>query len=389
MKQSNLVAMVALALGACVPGERLTQPSPRGGTPRDVHAIAARDTVDAVLLRAWEDASRRALRSNLAVAPSFRERIRFPAAQPHAVAYRFTLARGERLDLRIDALDGGAALFADVFHVIDDGARDPLFRHVHAASGSGASSFEARADGEYVVRLQPKLGTGGLYDVTMGGAAALLFPVANAGIAAVGSWFGDGRDGGARRHEGVDIFAPRGTPALAVAHGYVSSVRNTPVGGRVVWLTDDRRGISYYYAHLDEQRVREGEYVSAGDTVGFVGNTGNAQGTRPHLHFGIYRPGTVAIDPAPLLDGSAAAVAAPTPATPGIASELLGTWTHVSGNRVRLRAAPSPGAAVVAELSSATPLFVLGGLQGWHRVVLEDGTSGFVSAEFTGGRGGN
>lgn len=369
------LGLLALALGACAPGERISSPTPRAGAPRDSHAVDAQKKAEAVRLQAWEDAGRRALRSGVGMAPSFRERVRFPAGQPHAVAYRFRLGAGERLDLRIDALDGGGGLLADVFQIMEaDG-----FRLVQSAVGLGASTFEAGVAGDYVVRLQPPVDAGGLYDVTMGGAHSLLFPVLGGGLAAVGSWFGDGRDGGSRRHEGIDIFAARGTPVLAVAHGYVASVRTTPVGGKVVWLTDDRRGISYYYAHLDEQLVREGSYVSAGDTVGTVGTTGNAQGTRPHLHFGVYRPGTIAMDPAPLLSGVAIAegVAAEVPV------ETLGQWTRVSGSRVRLRNGPSLAAAVVAELNTATPLFVLGGLEGWHRVILEDGTTGFVAAEYT------
>ena len=384
MKQSLFVpaGVVVLVLGACTPGERMSGPVPRGGTPRDVHALAAQRTAEDPRLPAWEEASRRALRSGLSIAPAFRERVRFPADRPHAVAYRVSLGRGERLDLAIDDLDGGGALFADVFHVIDA----DMFRLVHSAAGAGASVFEARATGEYVVRLQPRIGGGGLYEVTIGGSSSLLFPVIGAGLTAVGSWYGDPRDGGVRRHEGIDIFAERGTPVLAVADGYVTNARTTPVGGRVVWLSDDRRGVSYYYAHLDEHRVAEGTYVSAGDTIGTVGNTGNATGTRPHLHFGIYRPGTVALDPVPLLRNPSPAsnvAGGPLGQAVSLATSYLGEWALVNGSRVRLRAAPSLGAAVVAELGAATPLFVLGGLEGWNRVITEDGTTGFISAEFT------
>jgi murein DD-endopeptidase MepM/ murein hydrolase activator NlpD len=73
--------------------------------------------------------------------------------------------------------------------------------------------------------------------------------------AAVGSFWGGNRDGGARRHEGIDIFAPRGTPAIAATAGYITRTGETPLGGRVVWLVDAARGDHLYYAHLDKQLV--------------------------------------------------------------------------------------------------------------------------------------
>src|SRR5690606_6321435 len=129
----------------------------------------------------------------------------------------------------------------------------------------------------------------GRVTVTLAAEPALAFPVEGRGTGAVGSFFGADRDGGARSHHGVDIFAPRGTPVLAAAEGTVSRVRETPRGGKVVWLRDEARGQNLYYAHLDSQLVAGGERVRVGDTLGLVGNTGNARTTPPHLHFGIYR----------------------------------------------------------------------------------------------------
>lgn len=106
-----------------------------------------------------------------------------------------------------------------------------------------------------------------------------------------------------RSHEGVDIFAPRGTPVLAATDGVILSVRHTPIGGKVIWMRPDGEDVELYYAHLDRQDVRPGERVRAGDQIGLVGNTGNARGTSPHLHFGVYRNGgRVAINPEPWLE---------------------------------------------------------------------------------------
>jgi murein DD-endopeptidase MepM/ murein hydrolase activator NlpD len=99
----------------------------------------------------------------------------------------------------------------------------------------------------------------------------------------------------------VDIFARRGTPVVATSEGTVRRVEITNIGGKVVWLRDPVRNSSIYYAHLDSQVVRDGQAVMPGDVVGFVGNTGNARTTPPHLHFGIYRRGEGPIDPAPFV----------------------------------------------------------------------------------------
>jgi murein DD-endopeptidase MepM/ murein hydrolase activator NlpD len=86
----------------------------------------------------------------------------------------------------------------------------------------------------------------------------------------------------------VDIFANRGTDAVAAVDAWVSRVDTTPRGGNVVWLQPVFGNMRLYYAHLDTQLVRAGEFVAAGDVLGTVGNTGNAVTTPPHLHFGVY-----------------------------------------------------------------------------------------------------
>jgi len=101
------------------------------------------------------------------------------------------------------------------------------------------------------------------------------------------SW-GDSRDGGRRRHKGIDIFAPKGTGIVAVADGIISYLGEQPKGGLCLWLTTEN-GTSFYYAHLDRWApgLYEGMEVRSGDLLGYVGNTGNAKTTPPHLHFGV------------------------------------------------------------------------------------------------------
>jgi murein DD-endopeptidase MepM/ murein hydrolase activator NlpD len=109
---------------------------------------------------------------------------------------------------------------------------------------------------------------------------------------------------GHRKHEGVDIFARRGTPVVAAAPGEVVRIGQNRLGGNVVWVAGGGARL-YYYAHLDRFRsdLRVGQQVHAGETLGHVGTTGNARGTPPHLHFGVYPASTGfrAVDPVPLL----------------------------------------------------------------------------------------
>ena len=109
-------------------------------------------------------------------------------------------------------------------------------------------------------------------------------------------------------HHGVDIFAPLGAPVLAVADGTLFNVGWNDVGGNRLWVRDGA-GNEFYYAHLSAYSplAREGAAVRAGDVIGFVGTTGDAVGTPPHLHFEIHPRELLwmgydgAIDPYPYL----------------------------------------------------------------------------------------
>lgn len=106
--------------------------------------------------------------------------------------------------------------------------------------------------------------------------------------------------GNGRRHEGIDIFAARGTPVRAATEGIVTRIGSNRLGGKVVWIAGPG-GQRHYYAHLDAYgTIETGQRIQAGTIVGYVGNTGNARRTPPHLHYGIYT-GFGPINPFPLL----------------------------------------------------------------------------------------
>lgn len=129
--------------------------------------------------------------------------------------------------------------------------------------------------------------------------ATLPVPVAGVTPARLVDTWGGARSEG-RRHEGIDIFARRGTPVLSATEGIVTRVGSNRLGGQVVWVLGPG-GQRHYYAHLDGYGdVHPGMRIDAGKIVGYVGNTGNAITTPPHLHYGIYTAGG-AINPYPFL----------------------------------------------------------------------------------------
>lgn len=98
---------------------------------------------------------------------------------------------------------------------------------------------------------------------------------------------------GSRRHEAIDILAPRGTPVVAADEGRIAKLFTSKQGGLTVYQFDRDEKHAYYYAHLDRyaEGLKEGGYLRRGDPVGYVGTTGNAPPDTPHLHFAIVELG--------------------------------------------------------------------------------------------------
>jgi peptidoglycan LD-endopeptidase LytH len=280
-------------------------------------------------------AGEESLKHAVATPMPFRETGVFPSSAAHAVAYRLTLQRGRRLEVEVNleatpddrirvaptaasprsganarvpqpplrhTADQGAAraraparVFVDLFRIEGDG---PPRRVASSAEQHTGLNYEVTQDGSYLLRVQPELLRGGRFTLTQRTLATLRFPIDGLTARAVQSFFGAERDAGARVHQGVDIFAPKGTAAIAVVDGIARPDTNR-LGGTVVWLHDPLAGRTFYYAHLDRWAIDGLTRVRAGDVIGYVGSTGNARGASPHLHFGIYEHG--AIDPLPYI----------------------------------------------------------------------------------------
>jgi murein DD-endopeptidase MepM/ murein hydrolase activator NlpD len=107
-----------------------------------------------------------------------------------------------------------------------------------------------------------------------------------------------------RQHRGIDIFAKRGTPIFAPIQGLVLGVGQNRLGGNIVRILSPGLQV-HYFAHLDHfGPIKEYALVRRGDVIGYVGNTGNAKGMPPHLHYGVYAYPEGAVNPYPLLIGS-------------------------------------------------------------------------------------
>lgn len=375
------VSVLAAVLGA-VPTVAALSWSRRSAAPADgsapprlatyrTYGDSLRQAAGAREYPVWLQAGRRAVERAPTIRPPYAESGRF-SGDADARGYRVELLAGERLNIELDLEPGSAAPFLDLFVAQADAEGRPFL----SRSGATALEYRARTDGPVLVRLQPRLGGSGGYDLKLRRVPALVFPVVHDAAAVIGAFL-EARDGGARRHRGIDIHAPRGTPVVAAADGVVERVDVTELGGLVVWLRETDTNRTHYYAHLDTQRVRRGARVRTGETVGTVGNTGNASETAPHLHFGIYRSGT-AVNPLLYLDPPGVE-----PADPHVADHADPTLVGVRA-RTRVAAAgfrtTNEAATPALSLPRHSPLQVLAAAGRSYRVRLDNGAEGFLAA---------
>lgn len=252
--------------------------------------------------REWLDASERSLVNAGVIRLPFHMQGYFHADRSRALGLRFTARRGEYLQFELKKA-GDYRMYVDVFLA---GSDKPV--RVRAAdTNEERFGFAVEESGDYIIRIQPEISQSGPYSLEILPGPLFDFPVKNG---RVGSVWGDPRDGGKRLHEGIDIFAPKRSPVLAIADGTITAVKEGGLGGKTVNLRPRGMNYSLYYAHLDEQLVSPGQEVKKGDLIGLVGNTGNAISTPPHLHFGIYTFGG-AVDPLPFVNPQKSTPAAP------------------------------------------------------------------------------
>jgi murein DD-endopeptidase MepM/ murein hydrolase activator NlpD len=165
--------------------------------------------------------------------------------------------------------------------LLDDPGAAVLERSVDAPTPMIGRAVEARTDGATpdLSEAEAELAR---RDLSM--------PVEGVAPAMLTRQFDDAR-GSARRHEAIDILAPRNTPVKAVENGVIARLFHSRAGGLTIYQFDPTERYCYYYAHLERYApgLQERDYVKKGQVIGYVGTSGNAPKDTPHLHFAIFQ----------------------------------------------------------------------------------------------------
>ena len=265
----------------------ITKPTAREIYKRDLK-------INENLFGIWETVKEQAVASNSAnVHLPYLESGKFFPKSFSIYSYTLELQRGDLLKINIKKDSTSSLTFIEVLS-----RKDSVYTTLKSSQfGEDKLELEIEEDNNYKILIQPEIEANSFFRIEINRNPLYLFPVSGGKNSNAQSFWGAKRDGGKRSHEGVDIFAERGTPVVAAVNGRIASSGEKGLGGKQVWLRDTKRGLSLYYAHLDSIIPMKNYQVSAGDTLGFVGNTGNARTTSPHLHFGIYSGYSGAINP--------------------------------------------------------------------------------------------
>jgi len=320
----------------------------------------------------WFAAAQAVFSDSVWVESPFRETGYFNSSTVLANSYQLPLKAGELLTVELLTKPAKHTIFTDLFRWKSEIQEWETVASLD--SSSQILQFETTRQDTLLLRLQAELLIDAKYSLTITIQPTYTFPVQGKSNRDIWSFWGDPRDGGRRQHEGIDIFAARGTPVLATTDGIVRSVRNRGLGGKQVWLRDPERQQSIYYAHLDSQLVQENQRVQAGDTVGLIGNTGNARNTRPHLHLGIYKRGRGAIDPLPFVF-----ITDTTIIEPFVDTSLFGQYARISTRNASLYDQIGRQRQSLAMLTQHTPMRIIGASKTYYRVALPFGKTGYVS----------
>ncbi len=367
----TIVLLLGVAIGAfSCKNQSISLFKPTSEREHYIHSLEQAGLSGTKAGRAWVEAGTQSLEATPDLEIPASVSGVFKAKTVEAKAWKLDLQRGASLDLAVDWNTGDSTvLFVDLIRGSD------LRMESFEVKNEKKLSYEADEAGVYFLRLQPELLGEGNFQVNVSGKATYaLFPVMGKDSKAIQSFWGANRDGGRRSHEGVDIFAARGTPVLAPVAGRVTSVKETGIGGKQVWVRDSKRGWNLYFAHLDSQAVSALQGVNPGDTLGFVGNTGNARTTPPHLHFGIYQRG--AMDPFPVINDNHKSP---------VASALVADrqFLRVTANPANLRNGPGTSFDIVTSLNQNTPVMVEAVSSDWYQVRTPEGITGFLFSNLT------
>lgn len=248
----------------------------------------------------WIDKAEEVLNSPVPVKAPYEEEFYFLDNEVNAQSYQIEGSKGHLIKATLDQIAGDSTLvFLDAYRITTNPGGEQDYELIASADKAQRSlEFEVVENGSFIIRFQHELLRKGQFRMKIIKVPSLAFPVAGGKTHDIGSLFGVSRDAGKRTHKGIDIFARRHTPIIAPTDGFISWAgdREGSLGGKVIWMRDLSRKQTLYFAHLQDVFVAKGENVAKGDTIGSVGNSGNAITTAPHLHFGIYQE-QGAVDP--------------------------------------------------------------------------------------------
>ncbi|MCE6988268.1 M23 family metallopeptidase [Dyadobacter sp. CY323] len=287
-----------------------------------------------------------------------------------AQAIKLKIPEGRRLiitPLREDTL---SKLFVELYKVKGNGKTQRLD---YLSENGQSLTYDNHEQDTLLLRLQTGLNENLAVTLTLATLPSLGFPVAGHSMSDVISYWGMERDAGARSHEGIDIRAKRGTPVISAQNGFVTQTGTNNLGGKVVFVSSMASPYSIYYAHLDSQLVSMGQRVVQGDTLGLVGNTGNAITTSPHLHFGIYARGSGAVNPLPFINDRKEKL-------PGLPekSRWLGDTVTIKRKANLYTSAQFQDSGRIAALPANTSVRIIGEMGKGFRVQLRNGTKGYI-----------
>ena len=363
---SKLLILTAICLSSCKSGPfNVFKPA----SPHEVYErnLISSGLGQTAMGKTWIDLSDKILQTPLAIEIPYLEKGYFPPEKVQAAAFSFKMEQGQKLNVKLNKKPlQGFRIYTDIWEREEEGTLKVL-----GSSDTLGNAFQSDIDrtGTYILRLQPELLAGGEYTLEITSGPSLAYPLKGYQNNQIRSFWGDGRDAESRKHEGVDIFSSFRTPVLAIAPG-TTRVNENNLGGKVVWLRPEGKNFTLYYAHLDEQTVADGQSVQIGDTLGRMGNTGNAKTTPPHLHLGVYtRDG--AVDPLPFINPRVRE-------TPIVKSdaEFLNATIRTIGNASFTTTDPE----VSASLKNGTIAQVKAVSASKYRIELPDGTTGYLLA---------
>ena len=323
------------------------------------------------LLFQWKKAFEISKNDKLQITLPYTESGIFSEENFNVYSYNIQLKEGERLIVEVEKQPDSASVFIALFQQKSDSLK--VFQLLKSSEDKKSSLvFEIDKSANYKVIVQPEMKRQLPFILKIYSQPMYFFPVSGGNNKSVQSFWADPRDSGSRSHEGVDIFADKGTPVVAVSNGRIASTSDHGLGGKQVWLLDGIFGKRVYYAHLDSIAVTAGKRVKMGDTLGFVGNTGNAKTTLPHLHFGIYR-NKGAVNPFPYIKMTDIQQVKDT-------SRIV--KAIVSENRADLRKGPASVFEQLATLKKSDTVLVFGKNQNWFHIRTSDSLKGFINQSF-------